>query len=198
MWRHTKSALPSPSRSPIPTICQANGTPGATTGACFTIAPFISHTATSPVCIPRQTRSALPSPSRSPKPTTCHARGTLDATSRYCFTVRPLISHAQSPPVPSRQTKSVWPSPSRSPTPAICQLNGMPGATTGACFTVTLSISHIATSPTGTCCRHRSRQALREHGCRTRHVGRQPGIQSPRSRLLRTASCRTACRRPPA
>src|SRR5437879_10933710 len=64
--RQNRSALPSPSKSPTPTIFQfgsgtVNGEPEAVIAA-----PFISHTYTSPLGAYRHSRSALPSPSKSP------------------------------------------------------------------------------------------------------------------------------------
>ena len=95
----TRSALPSPSRSPIPAICHARGTPDHNTAADFTIVPFMSHAETSPVCACRHIKSAFPSPSKSPTPTICHARGTPAHNTAASFTTVPFISHTDTSPV---------------------------------------------------------------------------------------------------
>ena len=73
--RHRMSLLPSPLKSPVPTMFQVGGTL-PTRPPDEMVAPFISHTATLPL-LSRQRMSPMPSPLKSPTPTTDQVVGML-------------------------------------------------------------------------------------------------------------------------
>src|SRR2546425_1054760 len=80
---------------------------------CDNCAPFINHSATSPVVVLRHRMSALPSPLKSPGPAIDQLAGTLPKPPP-CEIEAPFISHtAVSPPV-CRQAMSLLPSPLKS------------------------------------------------------------------------------------
>ena len=62
---HTRSARPSPSRSPMSAIRQASGMGDPIPPPPVTVSPFMNQAATSPVSTFLHTKSARPSPSRS-------------------------------------------------------------------------------------------------------------------------------------
>src|SRR5258708_40185586 len=68
------SHLPSPLKSPVPTIDQTVDTL-PTSADCRTCVPFINHTATLPL-VSRQRMSHMPSPLKSPVPTMDQVVGT--------------------------------------------------------------------------------------------------------------------------
>src|SRR5262245_65712849 len=74
---HSRSAYPSPLKSPTPTICHGGEHPGPQVqerpGAAMTLPwPSSSHSSSAPLLASNHSRSAYPSPLKSPTPTTCH------------------------------------------------------------------------------------------------------------------------------
>src|SRR5207249_1319873 len=67
--RHRMSALPSPLKSPTPTIFQLRSVTVWMLPLLTMVAPFMNQTAFCPVLLLRHRMSAFPSPSRSPTPT---------------------------------------------------------------------------------------------------------------------------------
>src|SRR5215470_17523659 len=91
--RHRMSLLPSPLKSPVPTIDHVVGTfPTSAVLGFNTVVPFISQIATLPL-VSRQRMSLLPSPLKSPVPTMDQVVGTFPTPAVLGFkTVVPFIS----------------------------------------------------------------------------------------------------------
>src|SRR6266542_4013880 len=95
VFRHSRSGLPSPLKSPTLAITQAGGTlprPRLPT----TAPPFISHITTLPVSC-RHTMSALPSPLKSPTAAIVHTVATVSSPA-LPTTLPPFIDHRTSAP----------------------------------------------------------------------------------------------------
>src|SRR6266852_4690241 len=121
--RQRMSHLPSPLKSPVPTIDQVVGTfPTPAVLGFKTVVPFISQIATLPL-VSRQRMSHLPSPLKSPVPTIDQAVGTFPTTAD-CTTCVPFISHTPTLPLVSRKRMSHLPSPLKSPVPTMDQVVG--------------------------------------------------------------------------
>src|SRR5215467_6706529 len=122
--RHRTSLLPSPLKSPVPTIDQVVGTfPTPAVLGFKTVVPFISQIATLPLVVSRQRMSHLPSPLKSPVPTTDQLVGTFPTPAVLGFkTVVPFISQIATLPLVSRQRMSDLPSPLKSPVPTTDQV----------------------------------------------------------------------------
>src|SRR6266852_7848279 len=124
--RHRTSLLPSPLKSPDPTILKLVVTFPTPAALGFkTVVPFISQIATLPLVSCHRT-SLLPSLLKSPVPTMDQVVGTFPTPAVLGFnTVVPFISQiATLPLVVSRQRISHLPSPLKSPVPTIDQLVG--------------------------------------------------------------------------
>src|SRR5215831_18588777 len=124
--RHRTSLLPSPLKSPVPTIDQVVGTfPTAAVLGFKTVVPFTFQIATLPL-VSLQRMSHLPSPLKSPVPTIDQVAGTFPTPAVLGFkTVVPFISQiAILPLVVSRHRMSHLPSPLKSPVPTMDQLVG--------------------------------------------------------------------------
>src|SRR5260370_23304595 len=91
--RQRMSPLPSPLKSPVPTIDQLVGTfPTPAVLGFKMVVPFISQMATLPL-VSRQRMSDLPSPLKSPVPTIDHVGPTFPTPAGFVFkTVAPCIS----------------------------------------------------------------------------------------------------------
>src|SRR5208282_4048016 len=103
--RHRMSPMPSPLKSPVPTIDQAVGTVATYVAVGFKIeVPFISQIATSPD-VSCQSKSALPSPLKSRWPTIDQMPGDTVATYEVVgFKIEvPFISQIAVSPEVSRQ-----------------------------------------------------------------------------------------------
>src|SRR5260370_4625330 len=114
--RHRTSHLPSPLKSPVPTIDQVVGTFPTPAALGFKmVVPFISQMATLPL-VSRQRMSQLPSPLKSPVPTMDQVVGTFPTPAVLGFkTVVPFISQiATLPSLVSRQAMSLLWSPLKS------------------------------------------------------------------------------------
>src|SRR5450631_3846628 len=125
--RHRMSLLPSPLKSPIPTMDQTVGAFPTNEGppGFKTLVPCISQLTTSPL-VSRQRMSLLPSPLKSPVPTidqTVGAFPTNEGPPGF-KTVVPFISQITTSPLVSRQRMPLWPSPLKSPAPTIDQTVG--------------------------------------------------------------------------
>src|SRR5258708_7698801 len=105
------SPLPSPLKSPVPTIDHAVGRL-PTAKACETVEPFISHIATLPL-VSRQSQSCLPSPLKSLCPTSDQIVGAAPTPADWASCV-PFMSHSAALPPVSRQAMSLLPSPLKS------------------------------------------------------------------------------------
>ena len=117
------SDLPSPSKSPIPAICQSLVTePGEP--ELLMVSPFINQMATSPL-VWRHSMSALPSPLKSPTPAICQSLGTTPSEPPPMVVV-PFISHRYTSPELLRQRMSALPSPLKSPDPGDGPVGGRP------------------------------------------------------------------------
>src|SRR6266849_4221522 len=110
--RHRTSLLPSPLKSPVPTIDQVVGTfPIPAVLGFKTVVPFISQIARLPLVVSRQRMSHLPSPLKSPVPTIDQVVGTFPTPAVLGFkTVVPFISQIATLPLVSRQAMSLLPS----------------------------------------------------------------------------------------
>ena len=84
--RQRISLLPSPSKSPVPTIDQLVGTVPRLPPPML-VAPFMNHIATLPLVL-RQRMSPLPSPLKSPVPTMLQLVGTNPRLPLRCSTPR--------------------------------------------------------------------------------------------------------------
>src|SRR5215470_11543296 len=148
---HTMSLLPSPLKSPVPTIDQVVGTfPIPAVLGFKTVVPFISQIAILPLVVSRHRMSHLPSPLKSPVPTMDQLVGTLPTPAVLGFkTVVPFISQiAILPLVVSRQRMSHLPSPLKSPVPTMDQLAGTFPTPAALGFKIVVPfISQIATLP---------------------------------------------------
>src|SRR5208282_2277442 len=112
----SRSALPSPLKSPVPTIDQAVDTVATYVAVGFKIvAPFISQIATSPD-VSCQRMSALPSPLKSRCPTIDQVLGDTVATYEAVgFKIEvPFINQIATSPLVSRQAMSLLQSPLKS------------------------------------------------------------------------------------
>src|SRR5260221_13121507 len=91
---HGVPFLPSPLKSPVPTMDQVVGTfPTPAVLGFKTVVPFISQIATLPL-VSRHTMSLLPSPLKSPVPTIDHVVATFPTPAVLGFkTVRSFVSH---------------------------------------------------------------------------------------------------------
>src|SRR5712671_4299105 len=128
-FSHTRSALPSPSRSPTPATVQFEFAPENSEAQDLIEVPFISHSETSPVCRSCQIRSCFPSPSRSPIPAINQLGPSRENSVDHDFIVAPSISHAATSPVwELRQMISALPSPSKSAVAAISHVRSTPRA----------------------------------------------------------------------
>src|SRR6185369_16235954 len=123
------SSLPSPSKSPVPTMCQLVGTTSQALGSLLANPPFAwpSHSVNDPLSL-RQSTSFLPSPLKSPVPATCQLVGTTFQALASLLVKPPLpsrfASHSVKEPLSLRQRISSLPSPSKSPVPTTCQSVG--------------------------------------------------------------------------
>src|SRR5208283_1608773 len=120
------SVLPSPLKSPVPTIDQAVDTVATYVAVGFKIVvPFISQIATSPD-VSRQRMSVLPSPLKSPVPTIVQVLGdTVPTYEVVGLKIEvPFISQIATSPDVSCQRMSALPSPLKSRWPAIDQVLG--------------------------------------------------------------------------
>src|SRR5499427_4623797 len=147
---HRTSLLPSPLKSPVPTIDQVVGTfPTPAVLGFKTVVPFISQIARLPRVVSRQRMSHLPSPLKSPVPTMDQLVGTFPTAAVLGFkTVVPFISQMATLPLVSRHRMSHLPSPLKSPVPTMDQLVGtFPTAAVLGFKTVVPFISQIATLP---------------------------------------------------
>src|SRR5258708_17256791 len=106
--RHRISLLPSPLKSPVPTIDQVVGTfPTPAVLGFETVVPFISQIATLPL-VSRQRMSHLPSPLKSPVPTIDQVVGTFPTPAVLGFkTMMPFISQLATLPLVSLQGMSL-------------------------------------------------------------------------------------------
>src|SRR5215831_17630750 len=147
---HTKSGLPSPLKSPAPTIFQfvSGSWLGLKNGAEINDVPSMNHTATCPVPSRCHTRSGLPSPLKSPIVTIFHVvSGTaLGLKNDPEIIDVPSINHTAIPPLPSFcHTRSVLPSALKSPVPTIFQMGSTcPGLKNAPFINVVPSISQVA------------------------------------------------------
>ena len=109
------SLLPSPLKSPVPTIVQVPGTFATNEVAGFkTVVPFISQIATLPL-VSCHRMSLLPSPLKSPVPTIVQVPATFATNEVAGFkTVVPFISQIATLPLVSRHRMSLLPSPLKS------------------------------------------------------------------------------------
>src|SRR5260370_21683802 len=96
------SLLPSPLKSPVPTIFHTLGGAFPTPAACVTCAPFISQIATSPVAVFRHRMSPLPSPLKSPVPAIDHTVATFPTPADSVTSV-PSRNQLSTSPLLSRQ-----------------------------------------------------------------------------------------------
>src|SRR5215831_1038197 len=124
---HTKSGLPSPLKSPAPTIFQfvSGSWLGLKYGAESNDVPSMNQTATSPLPSRCHTRSGLPSPLKSPMVTIFHVVSVTALGLKNGAEINdvPSINHTATSPVPSFcHIRSGLPSPLKSPTPATFQL----------------------------------------------------------------------------
>src|SRR5215470_7487328 len=97
------SFLPSPLKSPVPTIFHTLGGAFPTPADWVTCEPFINQIATSPLAVFCQRMSPMPSPLKSPVPTTDQAPGTFP-TPADCATCAPLRNHIATLPLVSRHS----------------------------------------------------------------------------------------------
>src|SRR5215468_7392160 len=152
--RHRTSLLPSPLKSPDPTILKRVATfPTPAVLGFKTVVPFIFQIAMFPLVSCHRT-SLLPSPLKSPVPTIDQVVGTFPTPAVLGFkTVVPFISQiAILPLVVSRQRMSHLPSPLKSPVPTMDQFVGtVPTPAVAAFKTVVPFISQIATLPLVSC-----------------------------------------------
>src|SRR6266852_5933583 len=123
--RQRMSHLPSPLKSPVPTIDQLVGTfPTPAVLGFKTVAPFFSPIATLPL-VSRQRMSHLPSPLKSPVPTMDQVVATFPTPAVLGFkTVVPFISQIATLPLVSLQRMSHLPSPLKSSVPTMDQAVG--------------------------------------------------------------------------
>src|SRR5450631_2175456 len=121
------SLLPSPLKSPVPTMDQTvgafptnEGSPGFNT-----LVPFISQITTLPL-VSRQRMSLLPSPLKSPVPTMDQTVGTFPTNEGPpgFKTLVPFISQITTSPPVSLHRMSLLPSPLKSPVPTMDQTVG--------------------------------------------------------------------------
>jgi len=94
------SDLPSPLKSPVPSMCQVGpGLNGPTAPTNVVLGPSINHIEAVPLS-PCQMMSALPSPSKSPLPLTCQVGpGLNEPAAVTVVAVVPSISHAATVPL---------------------------------------------------------------------------------------------------
>src|SRR6266850_1010000 len=127
---HRMSDLPSPSKSPIPTMLQLRSVTAPKTGWLKIVAPFMNQIEISPVAPLRHRMSDLPSPSKSPTPVMLQLRSvTVAKLVAPPEIVVPFMSQIEFEPVaPLRHRMSDLPSPSKSPTPTMLQLRSVTAA----------------------------------------------------------------------
>src|SRR5436189_137154 len=111
------SALPSPSKSPVPAMLQLRSATVANITALEIAAPFMSQIVLSPVAPLRHKISDLPSPSKSPVPSMLQLGAVTVANVALLEIVAPFMSQiAFSPVVLLRHRMSDLPSPLKSRT----------------------------------------------------------------------------------
>ena len=109
--RHTMSLMPSPLKSPVPSICQFSGTLPSEL-AWRSTPSFMAQIAVLPASL-RHNRSLLPSPLKSPVPAMVQLVGTVPSE-LPCRIAVSFMSQIAVTPASLRQTMSLMPSPLKS------------------------------------------------------------------------------------
>src|SRR6266850_2562225 len=124
---HRMSDLPSPSKSPTPTMLQLRSLTAPKTCRLKIVAPFMNQIEILPVAPLRHRMSDLPSPSKSPTPVMLQLRSvTVAKLVAPPEIVVPFMSQIEFEPVALLcHRMSDLPSPSKSPTPAMLQLRSV-------------------------------------------------------------------------